>query len=106
MISDQRVADCESVVVHNTAYSQFLQITMRGGYIEERPRMIHTTSYFLTVGQEPFLQFNQPTGPLSHSTVALAQNMVSTVKSGFFRVASGAVAGLWGGKQGEEEVKR
>jgi len=105
-IPEQIVADAESIVVQNTAYSQFVQITMRGGFIEERHKMVHTTPYFLTVGQEPYLQFNQPAS-LSNSTVALAQNMVSTVKSGFFRVASGAVAGFWGGGPAETspEVK-
>jgi len=106
-IEDQAIGDAESIVVQNTAYSQYLQITMRGGFIEERHKMVHTTPYFLTVGQEPYLQFNQPASLSSHSTVALAQNMVSTVKSGFFRVASGAVTSLWGGGQAETspEVK-
>ena len=66
--------------------------------------MVSTTPYFITVGQDPFLQFNQPSSVLKNP-VALAQNMVSTVKSGFFRVASGAVAGLWGGGEKEDVVE-
>ena len=51
---------------------------------------------YTTVGSNPFFQFNTPHHFVSQNVNELAQNMVSTVKSGLFRVTTGL---LWGSNQ-------
>jgi hypothetical protein len=95
LVREQRVEDCASLVTQHTAYSQYLGLTMQGGVVDARHRPVHTAPAFITAGLGPFLSFNdrhsEQGGP-----AALAHTVVSTVKSGLFRVATGAIGGLWG----------
>lgn len=102
IIRDQNVVDCGSFVLTNTSYNQYFQMTMQGGIVDERHRPVSTKPHFLTVGKDPFLQYNEK-GVASAGE--LAQNMVSTVKSGFLRVASGALGSIWSSQAVETEPK-
>ena len=96
LVRDQKVEDCASMVTQHTSYCQYLGLTMRGGLVDSRHRPVHTAPSFLTVGAAPFLAFTD-----RHSeqggAAALASSVVSSVKSGLFSLASGAMGGLWGG---------
>jgi len=89
MVAEQKVEDCVSLVSQQTAYCQYLGLTMKGGYVDTRHKPLHTTPSFLTTGLEPFLhKLEKPydSGPGLSS-------VVSSVKSGLWS----AVGGLWGG---------
>jgi len=97
LVPEQSMSDCESLVQQNTSYSQYLTITMRGGLVDERHKPVHTSPIFISCGTNPFLQYHDRSPQYSTNPVALAQNMVSTVKSGFYR--------LWGGKEEPDQPK-
>ena len=97
LVPEQVVSDCDSLVQQNTSYTQYLSITMRGGLVDERHKPVHTSPIFISCGLSPFLQYHDRSPQYSTNPVALAQNMVSTVKSGFYR--------LWGGKEEADQPK-
>ena len=96
LVREQVVEDCASLVTQHTAYSQYLDLTMQGGVVDSRHKSVHTSPSFITAGAAPFLSFNDRHREAG-GAAALASTVVSTVRSGLFRVASGAIGGLWGG---------
>ena len=89
MVAEQKIEDCVSIVSQQTAYCQYLGLTMQGGYVDSRHKPLHTAPSFITTGLDPFLhRLERPndSGPGLSS-------VVSSVKSGLWS----AVGGLWGG---------
>ena len=92
LVTDQTVSDCSSWVSSSTTYSQYTNLTMRGGWVDDRHKPVHTLPVFLTCGANPFLQYNDRSAQ-SYTTSQLATNMVTTVKSGLMK--------WWGRDQAE-----
>ena len=95
LVTDQTVSDCSSWVSCSTSYSQYTNITMQGGRVDDRHKPVHTLPVFLTCGANPFLQYNDRSAQ-SFTTSQLATNMVTTVKSGLMK---------WWGREEVETVK-
>jgi len=97
MVTEQKIEDCASLVSQQTAYCQYLGLTMQGGYVDSRHKPLHTAPSFLTTGLDPFLhRLERPNG----SGPGLS-SVVSSVKSGLWS----AVGGLWGGSGVEKGPK-
>jgi len=93
LVTEQKIEDCASLVSQQTAYCQYLRLTMQGGYVDSRHKPLHIAPSFLTTGLDPFLhRLERPNG----SGPGLS-SVVSSVKSGLWS----AVGGLWGGSGGE-----
>ena len=89
LVTEQKIEDCASLVSQQTAYCQYLGLTMQGGYVDSRHKPLHIAPSFLTTGLDPFLhRLERPNG----SGPGLS-SVVSSVKSGLWS----AVGGLWGG---------
>jgi hypothetical protein len=83
--------------VPNISLDQYHQLSMDKELVNEQhlraPRYITT---YVTIGADPFIQHNCPYQLGPQNINELAANVVSTVKSGIFRAASGFI-GSWTG---------
>jgi len=70
---------------------------------EYHVRSVAELAYVVTAGKLPFLQYNLPYSLRPPDVGELAESVVSTVKSGFFRVASGV---LFGNSKDSEQDER
>lgn len=91
------VAGAVAYSVPNISLDQYHQLSMDKELVNEQhlrtPRYITT---YVTIGADPFIQHNCPYQLGPQNINELAANVVSTVKSGIFRAASGFI-GSWTG---------
>ena len=73
---------------------------------EEHLRTLRHVTTYVTVGSAPFIQHNCPHQLGPQNINELAANVVSTVKSGLFRAATGFIGSWTGGNPDNEELKR
>jgi len=81
-------------------FDRLRQLSLSGDINEDHVRSVAVMTYVVTAGQLPFLQYNLPYRFKPLDIGEVAESVVSTVKSGFFRVASGV---LFGGASREEQ---
>ena len=103
-IKDQsKIVDAVAFSLPNVSLDQFHQISMNKELLnEEHLRTLRHVTTYVTVGSSPFIQHNCPHQLGPQNINELAANVVSTVKSGLFRAATGFI-GSWAGGTTENE---
>lgn len=96
-VRDQTVKDVSAVHTPNVLFNQMEQLSMTNRINETHLRSIKNLTHFVTVGENPFFQFNLPYNYQHQDINELAENVVSTVKTGLFRAAKGLI---WGSSSG------
>ncbi len=97
----ERVYDACVLFYPNVTFDRVYHLSYGGGGINDAHfKSLTTIMQVITVGAHPWLQYNLPYN-LKHQDInELAESVVSTVKSGIFRVASGV---LWGNSSKNEK---
>lgn len=100
---DQEVSGACVMRLRNVRFDQLSLRSLSDGTNETALRAIATKTTIITVGSDPFIQFNNPynVGPTNIND--LAENVVSTVKSGIAKMATDF---LWGSSKAEEPAKK
>ena len=105
-IRDQEIVyDVAAFAEINLNFNQLHKVSMNKQLLnEEHLRSLGYVVSYLSAGSSPFLQVNSPHSLLPTAINELAQNMVTTVKSGILKAASGF---FWGSnpEQDQEPVK-
>ena len=101
-VRDQdKINDVAAFAELNLAFNQLHKVSMNKQLLnEEHLRSLGYVVSYLTVGSGPVLQLNSPHPLLPTNINELAQNVVTTVKSGLLKAASGF---FWGSGQEETE---
>ena len=98
-----KIIDAVAYSVPNVALDQYHQISMKKDLSnEEHLRTLKYITTYVTVGAGPFIQHNCPHQLGPQNINELAANVVSTVKSGLFRAATGFI-GSWAGGKTEDD---
>ena len=103
-VKDQsRIIDAVAYSQPNIPLDQYHHISMNKELLnEEHLRTLKNVTTYVTVGSSPFIQHNCPHQLGPQNINELAANVVSTVKSGLFRAATGFI-GSWAGVNTENE---
>ena len=103
-VKDQsRIIDAVAYSQPNVSLDQYHHISMNKELLnEEHLRTLKHVTTYVTVGSAPFIQHNCPHQLGPQNINELAANVVSTVKSGLFRAATGFI-GSWAGVNTENE---
>ncbi len=90
----EKVNDVAAFAELNISFNQLHKVSMNKQLLnEDHLRSLGYVVSYLSVGAEPFLQQNSPHPLLPTNVTELAQNVVSTVKSGLLKAATGL---FWG----------
>lgn len=101
-VRDQTVSDVAAFAVPNISFDQLQRVAMNRRLLnEDHLRSLGNLVTYTSVGHSPFIQDNSPHLLMPHNINELAHNVVSTVKSGIFRVASGLI---WGSSSEPDAV--
>ena len=106
-VKDQsKIVDAIAYSLPNVLLDQYHQISMNKELVnEEHLRTLRHVTTYVTVGSAPFIQHNCPHQLGPQNINELAANVVSTVKSGLFRAATGFIGSWTGGNPDNEEPK-
>ena len=107
LVRDQeKVHDVAAFSTLNISYDQLHKVSMNKQLLdEEHLRSLGYVVSYISVGHDPFIQFNSPHPLLPTNINELAHNVVSTVKSGLLKAATGFFWGGGGNQDGEEQEK-
>ena len=98
-----KIVNAVAYAVPNVPLDQYHQISMKKELLnEEHLRTLKFITTYVTVGSDPFIQHNCPHQLGPQNINELAANVVSTVKSGLFRAATGFI-GSWAGGNSEND---
>ena len=102
----EKVHDVAAFSTLNISYDQLHKVSMNQQLLdEEHLRSLGYVVSYVSVGHDPFIQFNSPHPLLPTNINELAHNVVSTVKSGLLKAATGFFWGGGGNQDGGEEEK-
>ena len=106
LVREQRMTDACIFNYTNTTFNQASHLSMSNRVNETHLRSLGTITSVVTLGTDPFVQFNTPYN-LQHQDInELAENVVSTVKSGIFRAATGFIWSSSNTSSSEQEKER
>lgn len=103
LVKDQIIADIGVYKYPNTSLDQMIRLSQSSNIIEGNLQSLGQISQVVSVGQNPMMRFNSPYNIHAQDLTELAENVVSTVKSGFVRVATGL---FWGKPDASQEDKK
>ena len=100
-IREQAVSDACIYTIKNTTFHMVSELSLNRAASPTSLSSLAEQTVVASVGSSPFVQFNTPYNYMHTQNInELAENVVSTVKSGLFRAATGY---LWGGGGGSQE---
>ena len=100
-----KIVDAIAYAVANVPFDQYHRISMNRDLLnEEHLRTLSYVITYVTVGSGPFIQHNSPHQLSPQNINELAANVVSTVKSGLFRAATGFIGSWTGGNADNDEA--
>ncbi|TRY75325.1 hypothetical protein TCAL_08324 [Tigriopus californicus] len=103
LVKDQMITDMSVYKYANTALDQMIHMSQSSNIIEGNLQSLGQITQLVSVGQNPIMRFNSPYNIHAQDLTELAENVVSTVKSGFVRVATGL---FWGKPDANQEDKK
>jgi hypothetical protein len=100
-IKDQALSDACIFTIKNTGFQMVSELSLNRAASQTSLSSLAEQTVVASVGALPFVQFNTPYNYMQTQNVTeLAENVVSTVKSGLFRAATGL---FWGGGGGAND---
>ncbi len=100
---EQSATDACVLKCPNRDFDRLCHLSLDSKINETHFRSLSSLTYIVSVGSDPWLQYNLPYNYKQPDINELAENVVSTVKSGLFRAATGMIFGGGGGGGGEKK---